>query len=482
MNKNLKYSLIVLFSIVVIIIGIGFFIHNNGLSNIVFKEPAYPQFAIGRGIDEVLSPEEMKEDLLQLKKDLEEVHPKTIEGLSDEMLKAFEAANEIIKEPMTVSDFTIVASELACMLEDAHTAVRGFYSLDLSLPMAIKVIDDTFYVLEGKDLEPKDKIISFGGVPIKEIYEKSQKRIPSENIYWTNYNFEKYALLQSTLTQMGAEINNKKIDVVVNRNGENITVEMKFGDVYFKPINESQSTKTYKTYPQDTAYNPQFLYHLDMDNSLCHFVLKSCDNSAEYRHFLQIMFEDIQKNNIKSIVADVRQNTGGNSSVLDEFLKYVDVDKYASYGSLRRLSQQGSEQRGYVKTKGTMSNPPGLRMNNKMKDFLFDGDIYVLIDNGTFSSGNWFGVIISDSEIGTIVGEPSGNAPTSYGDILSFQLKNSKLMYFVSYSQWIRPNEAKRYEDALYPDFQVRYTIDDYLNKKDLAMEKVLELINDSNQ
>lgn len=54
-------------------------------------------------------------------------------------------------------------------------------------------------------------------------------------------------------------------------------------------------------------------------------------------------------------------------------------------------------------------------------------------------------------------------------------------MYFVSYSQWIRPNEAKRYEDALYPDFQVRYTIDDYLNKKDLAMEKVLELINDSN-
>lgn len=477
MNKKMKHLAIALIIMSIILLGANFFIENNGLAKIVFKEPIDLKFDLGRNIDEILSPEEMKEDLEQLKKDLKEVHPKTRDGLGEQLEIAFDKANELIKDPLTISEFTIITSEIAAVLEDAHTSVVGFYMANPLLPISIKVIGDEFYILEGNNLELGDKLISLGGIPIEEIYETSKKRIPSENTYWANQQFKNYAIFKSTLMQMDGKINDGEIEVVVDRKGQRISTNLKYGDIQFSQINTEEENKRYKTYPQGNGYNAQFSYYIDEDNDLAHFVLKSCENSPDYRKFLEIMFQDIERYDIGNVVVDLRGNTGGNSSVVDEFLKYVDIEEYVSFGGYRRISKAASEQRGYIMKKGEFSSKPGIKKNKKMEKHLFKGDIYALIDNGTFSSGNWFGIILKDSNIGTIVGEPSGNAPSSYGDILSFQLNNSKLLYYISYTQWIRPDKDTRYQDALYPDYEIKYTIEDYINNRDLAMEKTIELI-----
>jgi C-terminal processing protease CtpA/Prc len=108
---------------------------------------------------------------------------------------------------------------------------------------------------------------------------------------------------------------------------------------------------------------------------------------------------------------------------------------------------------------------------------LFSGHLYLLTSAETFSSGNWFASIVKDNHLGTIVGEPTGNQPSSYGDILSFQMPNTGFRFSVSFKNWIRPEPVNDPEDAVYPDIPVYTTIDDVLQGRDPQIERIKELI-----
>lgn len=79
-------------------------------------------------------------------------------------------------------------------------------------------------------------------------------------------------------------------------------------------------------------------------------------------------------------------------------------------------------------------------------------------------------VWVSDGNLGTIIGTPSSNKPSSYGDVIYFQLENSKLKGFVSHKKWIRPDITKDKESTLEVDIYVDYGED--------SLKKVLEEIN----
>ncbi|MBI1853965.1 MAG: hypothetical protein HYR85_26810 [Planctomycetes bacterium] len=99
---------------------------------------------------------------------------------------------------------------------------------------------------------------------------------------------------------------------------------------------------------------------------------------------------------------------------------------------------------------------PGRRDNRRRSDVpLYRGKLDVLTGPHTFSSGNWFAVIVHDNKLGRIIGEPTGNAPSSYGDIVSFTLPKSGLSFTLSYKRWIRPDPSLDPVDALVPDVLV---------------------------
>jgi len=180
----------------------------------------------------------------------------------------------------------------------------------------------------------------------------------------------------------------------------------------------------------------------------------------------------------QNIIIDLRGNTGGNSMVVVEFLRYIDVRTY-SLGKkmLVRLSDDAQKQRGYLGNSGLFSVSLEKMKNRIFEQLKFNGSIYVLIDNATYSAGSDFATTLSDNELATTIGRPTGGRPTSYGDLLNFQLNHSKISYSISHKQFIRASKEKRYDDALYPDYEVIYTIEDILEGRDLDMGKALELI-----
>jgi C-terminal processing protease CtpA/Prc len=72
-------------------------------------------------------------------------------------------------------------------------------------------------------------------------------------------------------------------------------------------------------------------------------------------------------------------------------------------------------------------------------DAFFKGKIYLLIDNGVFSSGVLFASTFRDYEIGEIIGYETGEVPESCGELLWRHLQNSQIVFGVSCKKFYPP-------------------------------------------
>ena len=476
-KKHKKLKIMIITFCLLILLTSGYIVYKRKwqVGKDVYIPPSRPALNIEweeyRDYKDMLTENEMIDDLQQLKTDLLQVHPNHLDGFSKDVRNAFESAFKKVKSPMTVYEFRNLLSEIFAKLGDAHTTISPISLAGYFIPIDLKVMENGFYVINGHSFKPGDKVISIGGIPIEEIYEEYKKRISAENIYWVNAWFENNPLHYEMISQMGGVVLDDNIDIIVKRNGELIKITIN------PPFSKLTSNTKYKNYKSLSEQNKIFLYDINHENSYVHFVMKACKYNEEYEQFLEMMFKDIKENKIENIILDLRGNVGGSSTVARAFLKYIDVEGYLSFGGKVRYSKQISKRLGYNRKNGVINIPNGYVKNDKKEELVFGGNIYVLIDNETFSSAVYFSTLISDNELGTTIGRPTGGMPTSYGKILRLQLKHSKLHYKICYAQFIRPSKEKRYEDSLYPDYEVHYTIEDYIEGRDLDMEKVVQLI-----
>ncbi|MFO0985050.1 MAG: S41 family peptidase [Planctomycetota bacterium] len=208
------------------------------------------------------------------------------------------------------------------------------------------------------------------------------------------------------------------------------------------------------TGPAQQPEPPWVRFALDQPHGLALFTLDRCTVDATYRKTLADFFAAVHEQGIARIAVDLRANGGGNSQVVDEFLGYLDVDQYTSFGGKVRGSAAAAEQRGGAAA-GIVEHAPGPRGNQRRTSTPFRGELLVAVGKHTFSSGNWFAVVVQDNKLGKVVGEPTGNSPSSFGDTLSFTLPHSALSYTLSYKQWVRPDPSRDPAPCLLPDVTV---------------------------
>jgi hypothetical protein len=78
-------------------------------------------------------------------------------------------------------------------------------------------------------------------------------------------------------------------------------------------------------------------------------------------------------------------------------------------------------------------------------------------------------VWVQDGDFGIIIGEPSSNAPSAFGDMLNFTLPRTRIDVRVSYSRFVRP-DVDADQATLVPDIAV---------PSDQALEAALAYFND---
>lgn len=329
------------------------------------------------------------------------------------------------KDSVTVNELWEKSAELVCTLDDAHTIVT---------------VSGTEYVNGGSEISTAYKsgtLLSIDGISADSMKEHFKKVFPYEPqvSFYADYMFGEALQYGSWLTLLGADVSDG-IDVVIGENNET-----KHFDMTDEPPERKQLDLC--------------SYKIDKENSLGIFTLNRCEMSQEYTEKLSEFFGKVKDNDIKNVAVDLRSNGGGTTEVINEFLRYINISDYKLFG--------GTD----IRIGGNLISYRDEITPNKPVDNAFDGKVYVLTSNYTFSSAMDFATVIQDNGIGKVIGETPGNMPTAYGDKLGFQLPESKLVLSVSYKKFYRVDINKSIE-PLIPDYTV---------EADKALEKLVEYI-----
>ncbi len=183
-----------------------------------------------------------------------------------------------------------------------------------------------------------------------------------------------------------------------------------------------------------------------------------------WKYKIDSIFNDISRLKIDTLVIDVSDNGGGNSKVGEFIINYIYNHNYLGYGKKFRFSsdfKKSAMGNGYYddsydtlkEGEVTGNNPWNKRIS--VTDKSFQGKTYILVGKNTFSSAIMFATIILDNNIAAVVGEvPEKGHPNHFGEILKFEMPNSKFIFVLSCKEWIRPNQNAK-ENRLIPNIEI---------------------------
>ena len=368
-------------------------------------------------------------------------HVGCVNRIPDEVLKQKEIEIQNLSESTSSVEEWRIISRILAKFHDAHTYVLApEFLYHKRLPLDIENVDNKFFCKSGEFNGAE--IIEINGIKISDIYENFKLHYSHEIDEWVHVNFFRcLPFTQSNLALAGIdtfkpiEVSFKTDKGIAKQKFEFIKVENKF-----------------------TKAVPFASYKIDKDDGVGIFTLNECNFNKEYCDTVDSFFADVAKNNIKNVVVDLRKNTGGNSDVMFYFAKYLKNLESATNQKIEIRTSKGVETFG-----GKTFTSEDLK-TFKFDKNLFDGKIFVLTSNLTFSSAMLFVQYFSDNNLATIVGEVPGNSPTSYGDISGhgYTTKNSRLKFCTTYKKFYRVDSTKD-PDRIIPDVQV--SAKDALNK-----------------
>ena len=382
--------------------------------------------------DEVLTAEQAKEDLVFMYETVRDNHPCYLDGsgLDKVFDKAYEEAEEKLSacDIVTVRDLWEIGAEMYCSIEDGHTFINFYDS---------KRISENEILASGK-------IVRVDGVSREELLSRFRKVFPCEPQvdFYVDYMLDEALKLESWNQLLEIDTSDGVIVEVQTESGVEV-LECTFG---YKPS---------ETVNEDTSVEGFYSYEFYEENLAAVFTLDKCVVTDGYKKALEEFFQQVNEKNIIRVAVDLRRNGGGNSQVINEFMKYIDVDSYYIFGG------------NAVRFNKLLIENKAAQYKNKKNGNVFSGELYALTSNYTFSSAMMFAVTVSDNKIGKVIGEIPGNMPASYGDVLKFQAPNSKLICSVSYKKFYRADRAKD-DIPLIPDIETdeKDALEVFLNLK----------------
>lgn len=394
-----------------------------------------------------LTKQQVIEDIDFVISKIAEYHVSLVAGISDELIKQRNLKVQNLSDKTSVIDEWKIISEILSTLHDAHTTT--FVPTCLSC-FHFPLSHDKNFVCTYEELAGY-KIVEINDRSINEIYDEFKNRFPHEIDEWCHSNFF--------------------CDYEVGKN-ENHTGYLVLGGIdIFSPLkikfqkgNEiiekeirmllSNEVLSLKNKDQTESPNDYVSYKIDKESDIAVFTLDSCDLNDRYINTVDALFDDVNKNRIKNIVIDVRNNHGGNSRVIEYFLAHVSFSNLKSVKSECRKNGQlhtyDYETISSEELRNLVSKKSGKCISN-----IFNGNLYVTTSNKTFSSGMWWAMLLQDNKIARVIGEVPGNSPTSYGDSSpSFTAPNSKIKFKSTFKKFYRPNKEAD-PNHIIPDIQI---------------------------
>ncbi len=392
--------------------------------------------------DDSLTGKQAVCDLEYAMKYLKKLHPALYDGIPEDINVQYEKVLRKLgqAEKITINELSREIESIFTLLGDGHTYVRGNYTDRHYLKYLHGWINNGF------------KISAVNGVPVTQLLDDKAAYYSYEAKSW-----EYHWLINDVDNIEGLDY----LGVSVG-GGVEYTFENEDGRIYTERY-DKEDFVPYEEYLEfngmndsDTTENGNFVsYEIDMEHSLAILTLDSCTYNDEYISYLKEMFTEVKAHGIENVAVDIRNNGGGSSQVINEFLRYLDIDSYKEASLKWRL--------------GIFYLPfeSGTCKNDKYSELTFKGDLYLLTATNTFSSAMMFAEYVKDNQLGLIIGEAPGNDPNGYGEIVCFKLPNSQIFMQISTKQFVRADRECT-DKLVTPDIEC---------PSEKALEKLYELL-----
>lgn len=328
-------------------------------------------------------------------------------------------------------------NKIAASVGDAHTTINIWDGYNY--PLQFWIFDGNVYVVNADTSLEKmmfSQILKIDGVDIDIVIEQLKTLISHENESWVLSMLPGY--LQSPVYMYGLGIvqNENEAVFTVQKDGEveDFTVSTLEYGISANFVNKNTEDNLIGIYDKyyDYEYLPDY-------KALC-FEYNVCADmdSQRFADFNKEMFDTIEKNDVEKIIIDLRNNSGGNSEILNPFTK-----RLKSY----------------------------IAGNANVK-------VYILVGRNTFSSGMFAIYRVKESAPKAIsVGESTGGALDCYGEVKTINLPNSQIpiSYSTKYFEFSKNFSYKNDGVGTFlPDISVQPTIEDYKSGTDVVLEYVL--------
>ena len=185
---------------------------------------------------------------------------------------------------------------------------------------------------------------------------------------------------------------------------------------------------------------PDYTYRIDGKEGVAVMDFRSFRDQERMGQFADSMFRELREKNIRDLVIDIRENGGGNSNVGDSLLRYISPIPYIQFDkSLVRVTPLSARMMRHDATPGLYffeADSAEYVMPRTPAEGHYDGRVWLLTSNYTFSSAADFSWAFKETGCGTVIGEETGGMNVCYGDILSYRMPVSRLRASVSYKRF----------------------------------------------
>ncbi len=416
-------------------------------------------------LTDTLSSELMIEEFSYVVEKILEVHPDPKRNIGQENWDQLIVETRAkLAKPLSIIDYFVITQSFVRKIGDAHTYIFPLTLQSRVLPIEFTWVNNELIVTESQveSISRGDQITRIGNKEVQQLVEFMARIIPSENEYWMKYLSSRYLRQELFLTEQSKD------------NHVPVTIKTMDGDVKDTQLEWLDNEEVNQSSANEEVW---YGYDLDPENNVGYYYLNESIVTTEYEQNVSQFFREVDELQLENIIIDVSSNGGGDSRVADIFLRHLPNRTYRSYGVLTKYSVSASEQRGYAQVDGYEEHPPSVVANSQLTPTYF-GNVYVLVGNGTFSSATMFATLFHDSNLASIIGEPTGGAPSGFGDILQFQLPYTGFYLLISHKEFLRPDPSFGKKQSLYPDIVVEMKRADLLRLDDSQLKRVLDYIN----
>ncbi len=389
------------------------------------------------------------EDALNLVSVVEDTHPSFVMGdIGENYEEGKQEFLNSITQNTSKDEFKYLIRKYLVLLQDGHTGIQRNESDDFFLNLEYYAIGEELLLLDKDGNISDNKVTKVGGVPINKIYETVQTYYTAENDAARERNNNMWTLNYEVLKLAGCDIINNSVDIITEQNGLVSEGKIKF-----------IKKNIYESYEYSSEIESKMI------NDIFYIDMNVCKDNNILDKQVEKLKETI-KSGCRKVIIDVRDNPGGNSAASEKLINAMDMS-VPTYGVYVRYSELVNKKYSEAPLDGFEHYKPNKTTAKGNENI----DLAILMNDKTFSSATMLAVFVKDGELGTLIGSPSSNAPSSYGDILYYRLPNSKIDLTISFKKFLRP-DTEADQRILIPDIVTEYNADileiaiDYLSTK----------------